>query len=72
MVERFKMSIIIFIDISGVYSGVGVEERGQFEVIVRNLREMFRFSVSIICIVIGEGGFGGALAIGVGDKVNML
>lgn len=72
MVERFKMFIIIFIDISGVYFGVGVEERGQFEVIVRNLREMFRFGVSVVCTVIGEGGFGGALAIGVGDKVNML
>lgn len=72
MVECFKMLIIIFIDILGVYLGVGVEECGQFEVIVCNLREMFRFSVSIICIVIGEGGFGGVLAIGVGDKVNML
>lgn len=72
MVECFKMFIIIFIDILGVYSGVGVEECGQFEVIVCNLCEMFCFGVLVVCMVIGEGGFGGVLVIGVGDKVNML
>jgi acetyl-CoA carboxylase carboxyl transferase subunit alpha len=51
---------------------VGAEERGQSEAIARNLREMSRLSVPVICTVIGEGGSGGALAIGVGDKVNML
>ncbi len=71
MAERFKMPIITFID-TGAYPGVGAEERGQSEAIARNLREMSRLSVPVICTVIGEGGSGGALAIGVGDKVNML
>ena len=62
MAERFKMPIITFIDTPGAYPGVGAEERG----------EMSRLSVPTICTVIGEGGSGGALAIGVGDKVNML
>lgn len=70
--ERFKLPIITFIDTPGAYPGVGAEERGQSEAIARNLREMSRLSVPIICTVIGEGGSGGALAIGVGDKVNML
>lgn len=70
--ERFKLAIITFIDTPGAYPGVGAEERGQSEAIARNLREMSRLSVPIICTVIGEGGSGGALAIGVGDKVNML
>ncbi|MDT1832556.1 acetyl-CoA carboxylase carboxyl transferase subunit alpha, partial [Acinetobacter baumannii] len=70
--ERFKMPIITFIDTPGAYPGVGAEERGQSEAIARNLREMSRLSVPVICTVIGEGGSGGALAIGVGDKVNML
>ncbi|HGJ5875177.1 MAG TPA: acetyl-CoA carboxylase carboxyl transferase subunit alpha [Arsenophonus sp.] len=69
---RFKLPIITFIDTPGAYPGVGAEERGQSEAIARNLREMSRLSVPIICTVIGEGGSGGALAIGVGDKVNML
>uniref|UniRef100_A0A914Y570 acetyl-CoA carboxytransferase n=1 Tax=Panagrolaimus superbus TaxID=310955 RepID=A0A914Y570_9BILA len=72
MAERFKMPIITFIDTPGAYPGVGAEERGQSEAIARNLREMSRLSVPTICTVIGEGGSGGALAIGVGDKVNML
>ncbi|MBN0788780.1 acetyl-CoA carboxylase carboxyl transferase subunit alpha, partial [Pseudomonas aeruginosa] len=72
MAERFKMPIITFIDTPGAYPGVGAEERGQSEAIARNLREMSRLSVPVICTVIGEGGSGGALAIGVGDKVNML
>ncbi|MGP1871539.1 MAG: acetyl-CoA carboxylase carboxyl transferase subunit alpha [Arsenophonus sp.] len=70
--ERFKLPIITFIDTPGAYPGVGAEERGQSEAIARNLCEMSHLSVPIICTVIGEGGSGGALAIGIGDKVNML
>ncbi|MDR0217319.1 MAG: acetyl-CoA carboxylase carboxyl transferase subunit alpha [Enterobacteriaceae bacterium] len=72
MAERFKLPIITFIDTPGAYPGVGAEERGQSEAIARNLREMSRLSVPVICTVIGEGGSGGALALSVGDKVNML
>ncbi|CAD6510296.1 acetyl-CoA carboxylase carboxyl transferase subunit alpha [Candidatus Profftia tarda] len=72
MAERFKLPIITFIDTPGAYPGVGAEERGQSEAIARNLREMSILRVPVICTVIGEGGSGGALAIGVGDKVNML
>ena len=72
MAERFKLPLLTFIDTPGAYPGVGAEERGQSEAIARNLREMSRLSVPVICTVIGEGGSGGALAIGVGDKVNML
>ena len=72
MAERFKLPIITFIDTPGAYPGVGAEERGQSEAIARNLREMSMLKVPIVCTVIGEGGSGGALAIGVGDKVNML
>jgi len=72
MAERFNMPIITFIDTPGAYPGIGAEERGQSEAIARNLKVMSRLSVPIICTVVGEGGSGGALAIGVGDKVNML
>ncbi|MGL5187739.1 MAG: acetyl-CoA carboxylase carboxyl transferase subunit alpha, partial [Plesiomonas shigelloides] len=72
MAERFKLPIITFIDTPGAYPGVGAEERGQSEAIARNLKEMSMLTVPVICTVIGEGGSGGALAIGVGDKVNML
>ncbi|WP_439256746.1 acetyl-CoA carboxylase carboxyl transferase subunit alpha [Lonepinella sp. BR2271] len=72
MAERFNLPIITFIDTPGAYPGVGAEERGQAEAIARNLREMALLTVPVICTVIGEGGSGGALAIGVGDKVNML
>ncbi|MGR3807947.1 acetyl-CoA carboxylase carboxyl transferase subunit alpha [Pasteurella testudinis] len=72
LAERFGMPIITFIDTPGAYPGVGAEERGQSEAIARNLREMSSLKVPVICTVIGEGGSGGALAIGVGDKVNML
>ncbi len=72
MAERFDMPIITFIDTPGAYPGVGAEERGQSEAIARNLKEMAELTVPIICTVIGEGGSGGALAIGVGDRVNML
>ncbi|MFM5031399.1 acetyl-CoA carboxylase carboxyl transferase subunit alpha [Aeromonas media] len=72
MAERFKMPIITFIDTPGAYPGVGAEERGQSEAIARNLKVMAGLAVPVVCTVIGEGGSGGALAIGVGDRVNML
>ena len=72
MAERFKMPIMTFIDTPGAYPGVGAEERGQSEAIARNLKVMASLKVPTICTVIGEGGSGGALAIGVGDRVNML
>lgn len=72
MAERFNMPVITFIDTPGAYPGIGAEERGQSEAIATNLKEMARLTVPVICTVIGEGGSGGALAIGVGDKVNML
>ncbi|KII80410.1 acetyl-CoA carboxylase carboxyl transferase subunit alpha [Vibrio renipiscarius] len=70
--ERFKMPIITFIDTAGAYPGVGAEERGQSEAIATNLKAMAGLTVPVICNVVGEGGSGGALAIGVGDYVNML
>lgn len=72
MAQRFNLPIITFIDTPGAYPGIGAEERGQSEAIARNLREMSRLNVPTICTVVGEGGSGGALALGVGDKVNML
>ena len=72
LAERFNMPIITFIDTPGAYPGIGAEERGQSEAIATNLKEMARLTVPIVCTVIGEGGSGGALAIGVGDRVNML
>jgi acetyl-CoA carboxylase carboxyl transferase subunit alpha len=72
MAERFNLPIITLIDTPGAYPGVGAEERGQSEAIARNLKVMSGLKVPIICTVIGEGGSGGALAIGVGDRVNML
>ncbi|WP_047049958.1 acetyl-CoA carboxylase carboxyl transferase subunit alpha [Vibrio mexicanus] len=72
MAERFKMPIITFIDTAGAYPGVGAEERGQSEAIAKNLKVMSGLKVPVICNVVGEGGSGGALAIGVGDYVNML
>ena len=70
--ERFRMPLLTFIDTPGAYPGVGAEERGQSEAIARNLLEMSKLRVPIICTVIGEGGSGGALAIGVGDRTLML
>lgn len=70
--EKFKRPIITFIDTPGAYPGLGAEERGQGEAIARNLMEMIKLKVPIICIVIGEGSSGGALAIGVGDRIIML
>ena len=72
MAERFRLPIFTFIDTPGAYPGVGAEERGQSEAIARNLREMSQLKVPIVCAVIGEGGSGGALAIGVGDRTIML
>jgi acetyl-CoA carboxylase carboxyl transferase subunit alpha len=72
MAERFKLPIVTFIDTPGAYPGVGAEERGQSEAIARNLFVMSKLKTPIICTVIGEGGSGGALAIGVGDRVMML
>ena len=70
--EKFNRPIITFIDTPGAYPGLGAEERGQGEAIARNLLEMSNLEVPIICVVIGEGSSGGALAIGVGDKILML
>ncbi|MBS0514517.1 MAG: acetyl-CoA carboxylase carboxyltransferase subunit alpha [Proteobacteria bacterium] len=72
LAERFQLPILTFIDTPGAYPGVGAEERGQSEAIARNLLEMSELKVPILCTVIGEGGSGGALAIGVGDVTNML
>ncbi len=72
MAEKFRLPILTFIDTPGAYPGVGAEERGQSEAIARNLYVMARLPVPIICSVIGEGGSGGALAIGIGDRVLML
>lgn len=72
MAEKFRLPILTFIDTPGAYPGVGAEERGQSEAIARNLYVMARLPVPIICTVIGEGGSGGALAIGIGDRVLML
>ena len=70
--EKFGRPIITFIDTPGAYPGIGAEERGQGEAIAKNLLEMSTLKVPIICIVIGEGSSGGALALGVGDKIIML
>ena len=72
MAEKFHLPIITFIDTPGAYPGIGAEERGQSEAIARNLYEMAQLRTPIICTVVGEGGSGGALAIGVGDRVMML
>ncbi|KEY91519.1 acetyl-coenzyme A carboxylase carboxyl transferase subunit alpha [Candidatus Photodesmus blepharus] len=72
MAERFKMPIVTFIDTAGAYPGIDAEKRGQAEAIAKNLKVMARLRVPVICNVVGEGGSGGALAVGVGDYVNML
>jgi acetyl-CoA carboxylase carboxyl transferase subunit alpha len=72
MAERFAIPIVTLIDTPGAYPGIGAEERGQSEAIARNLFELSRLKTPIVCVVIGEGGSGGALAIGVGDRVLML
>jgi acetyl-CoA carboxylase carboxyl transferase subunit alpha len=70
--DKFRRPIITFIDVPGAYPGAAAEERGQSEAIARNLMEMAAMRVPIICVVIGEGGSGGALALGVGNRVLML
>ena len=72
MAEKFQKPIVTFIDTPGAYPGSEAEERGQAEAIARNIYEMFRIKTPIICIVIGEGASGGAIGIGVGDRVYML
>jgi acetyl-CoA carboxylase carboxyl transferase subunit alpha len=72
LAEKFHMPVITFIDTPGAYPGVGAEERGQSEAIARNLFEMAKLRTPIIATIVGEGGSGGALAIGVADKVMML
>ena len=72
LAEKFNLPIFTFIDTQGAYPGVGAEERGQAEAIAVNLREMASLQVPIIVAVIGEGGSGGALALGVGDRIYML
>ncbi|HEV56639.1 MAG TPA: acetyl-CoA carboxylase carboxyltransferase subunit alpha [Phycisphaerales bacterium] len=72
LAEKFGLPIVTFIDTPGAYPGIGAEERGQAQAIAMNLREMPRLRVPIICIVIGEGGSGGALGIGVGDRLAIL
>ena len=72
LAERFRLPVLSLIDTPGAYPGIGAEERGQSEAIARNLVEMARLRTPIVCAVIGEGGSGGALAIGVGDRVLML
>jgi acetyl-CoA carboxylase carboxyl transferase subunit alpha len=70
--EKFSRPIICFIDTKGAYPGKAAEERGQSEAIARNLFEMAGLTVPVVCIVIGEGGSGGALALGVGNHIHML
>lgn len=72
LAEKFNKPIVTFIDTPGAYPGLEAEERGQGQAIALNIYEMFRIKVPIICIVIGEGASGGALGIGVGNKVFML
>jgi acetyl-CoA carboxylase carboxyl transferase subunit alpha len=72
LAEKFSVPVITFIDTMGAWAGLGAEERGQSEAIARNLFEMSRLEVPIVATVIGEGGSGGALALGVADRTNML
>lgn len=72
LAEKFGLPIVTLIDTPGAYPGIGSEQRGQAEAIAYNLREMSSLRVPIVCVVIGEGGSGGALGIGVGDRVAML
>ena len=72
MAEKFNKPIITLIDTPGAYPGIGAEARGQGEAIARNIYEMIQLKVPILCFIIGEGASGGALGIGVGDKIFML
>src|SRR5262245_59681354 len=72
MAEKYGLPVICLIDTPGAYPGIGAEERGQSQAIAENMYEMSRLRTPVICVVIGEGGSGGALGIGVGDRVAML
>ena len=72
LAAKFRLPIICLIDTPGAYPGIGAEERGQAQLIATNLLEMSRLGTPVICVVIGEGGSGGALGIGIGDRVSML
>ncbi|MBM3994622.1 MAG: acetyl-CoA carboxylase carboxyltransferase subunit alpha [Planctomycetes bacterium] len=72
LAAKFKLPVICLIDTPGAYPGIGAEERGQAQLIAINLLEMARLETPVICVVIGEGGSGGALGIGIGDRVSML
>lgn len=72
LAARFGRPVVVFIDTPGAFPGIGAEERGQAEAIARNIREMARLPVPIVCVIIGEGASGGALGVGVGDRVYML
>jgi len=72
LAERFGLPVVTLIDTPGAYPGIGAEERGQSEAIARNLLKMASLRIPIVCVIIGEGGSGGALAIGVGDRILML
>lgn len=72
LAEKFRLPVITFIDTPGAFPGIGAEERGQSEAIARNLLEMARLETPILVVVVGEGGSGGALALGVGDDILML
>ncbi len=72
LAAKYGLPIVCLIDTPGAYPGIGAEERGQAQVIAESMLEMSRLATPIICVVIGEGGSGGALGIGVGDRVAML
>ena len=72
LAAKFGLPIICFIDTPGAYPGIGAEERGQAAIIAENLMAMSQIDTPIVCVVIGEGGSGGALGIGIGDRVAML
>jgi acetyl-CoA carboxylase carboxyl transferase subunit alpha len=72
LAEKFSLPVVTFIDTAGAYPGIGSEERGVAEAIARNLLEMSRLRTPIVCVVLGEGGSGGALGIGVGDRIAIL
>src|SRR5439155_20620271 len=72
LAEKFRLPVICLIDTPGAFPGIGAEERGQASLIALNLLEMSRLETAIVCVVIGEGGSGGALGIGIGDRVSML
>src|SRR6202023_2999105 len=72
LAAKFHLPVICLIDTPGAYPGIGAEERGQAQLIATNLLEMSQLATPIVCVVIGEGGSGGALGIGIGDRVSML